>query len=462
MAVCEKAKASVEADDAAGTLTFNLAQPWGPWLATLAQSWGAVMDKEWAIENGAWDGSCETWQDYYSPGAENDELSTIINGTGPYKLEYWTPGEEWVMVANENYWRAEGDEMWPGGPSGQPKIKRIVQQLVDEWGTRFAILQAGDAENVAVPAANRPQVDEFVGEICNYETNECTPTENPNAPLRKWPELPAVSRTNVFMNFDLSQEEGTNPYIGSGQLDGNGINPEFFNDIHVRKAFNYCFDYDAYISDAQNGEGIRNNGPIIYGMLGYNVDGPMYEFDVDKCAEEMALAWDGAVAENGFRVQMAYNTGNVGRQTACAILQSSLASINSAYQIECLGLPWPTMLRAFRAGQLPLTASGWIEDIHDPHNWVQPFTVGTYAGRQNLDPELRAQFQELVTAGVMAADPVAREKIYADLQQLFYDTAIQITLSQGTNVRYEQRWVDGYYYNPILFAGYFYAWSLAE
>ena len=462
MAVCEKAKASVEADDEAGTLTFNLAQPWGPWLATLAQSWGAVMDKEWAIENGAWDGSCETWQDYYSPGPANDELNAIINGTGPYKLEYWTPNEEWVLTANENYWREEGDEMWPGGPSGQPAIKRVVRQLVDEWGTRFAILQAGDAENVAVPPANRPQADEFVGEICNYETNECTPTENPNAPLRKWPNLPQVSRTNVFMNFDLSQEEGTNPYIGSGQLDGNGIPPDFFNDIHVRKAFNYCFDYEAYISDAQNGEGIRNNGPIIYGMLGYNEDGPIYDFDLDKCAEEMALAWDGAVAETGFRVQMAYNTGNVGRQTACAILQSSLASINSAYQIECLGLPWPTMLRAFRAGQLPLTASGWIEDIHDPHNWVQPFTVGTYAGRQNLDPELKAQFMEMVTAGVLAADPAEREQIYFDLQQLFYDTAIQITLSQGAGSRYEQRWVQDWYYNPILFAGYFYAYSLAE
>ena len=461
MAVCEKAKASVEADDEAGTLTFNLAQPWGPWLATLAQSWGAAMDKEWAIENGAWDGSCETWQDYYSPGPENDELSTIINGTGPYKLEYWTPDEEWVLTANENYWRQEGDEMWPGGPSGPPRIKRVVQQLVSEWGTRFAILQAGDAANVAVPAANRPQVDEFVGEICDYETNECTPTENPNAPLRKWPNLPSVSRTNVFMNFDLSQEEGTNPYIGSGQLDGNGIPPDFFNDIHVRYAFNYCFDYEAYIADAQNGEGIRNNGPIIYGMLGYNNDGPMYEFDVDKCAEEMAMAWDGAVAENGFRVQMSYNTGNVGRQTACAILQASFASINSAYQIECLGLPWPTMLRAFRAGQLPLVASGWIEDIHDPHNWAQPFTVGTYAGRQNLDPELRAQFQDLVTAGVMAADPAEREQIYFDLQQLFHDSAIQITLSQGAGTRYEQRWVEDWYYNPILFAGYFYAYGQA-
>ena len=284
--------------------------------------------------------------------------------------------------------------MWPGGPSGVPRITRIVRKLVDEWGTRFAMLQAGDAENVTVPAANRPQVDEFVGEVCNYETNECTPTDNPDAPLRKWGDLPSVSRTNVFMNFDLSQEEGTNPYIGSGQLDGNGIPPDFFTDIHVRKALNYCFDYDTFISDAQNGEGIRNNGPIIYGMLGYNPDGPMYEYDLAKCEEEMALAWDGKVPEVGFRVQMAYNTGNVARQTACAILQSTLRTINENYQIECLGLPWPTMLRSFRAGQLPLTASGWIEDIHDPHNWVQPFTVGTYAGRQNLDPELKAQFQE--------------------------------------------------------------------
>jgi peptide/nickel transport system substrate-binding protein len=159
---------------------------------------------------------------------------------------------------------------------------------------------------------------------------------------------------------------------------------------------------------------------------------------------------------------MAYNTGNVGRQTACAILQSNLASINAAYQIECIGLPWPTMLRYFRAGQLPLTASGWIEDIHDPHNWVQPFTVGTYAGRQNLPDDLKAQFQELVTAGVMAPDPAEREKIYYELQQLFHDTAIQITLSQEAGVRYEQRWVQDWYYNPLLFAGYFYALGLAS
>jgi peptide/nickel transport system substrate-binding protein len=462
VAVCEEVKSRIVADDENWTLTITLAQPWGPFLATIAQGWGYAIDQDWAIENGGWDGSCDTWVDMeYAMTSENDPLTDKINGTGPYMLDHWTPGEEWVLVANENYWRGEDEPVWPDGPSGVPRIKRIVYKNIPEWGTRFAILQAGDAEWVAVPIANRPQVDAFVGEFCDWQTFECEPNpDNPDGMLRKWGGLPSVSRTNVFLNFDLSQEEGVNPYSGSGQLDGNGIPPDFFADIHVRRAMNYCFDYETFIADAQNGEGVRNNGPIIKDMLGYNEDGPMYEFDLDMCEAELAEAHGGQLPDVGFRFQMAFNTGNVTRQTACNILQSSLRSINSGYQIECLGLPWPTMLRSFRAGQLPAVASGWIEDIHDPHNWAQPFTVGTYAGRQNLDPELRAQFQELVTAGVMASDPAEREQIYFDLQQLYHDQAIQVTLSQATGVHYEQRWVKDWFYRVGQFGSYFYAYGL--
>ena len=32
-----------------------------------------------------------------------------------------------------------------------------------------------------------------------------------------------------------------NPNIGSGKLDGNGIPPDFFADINVRKAFLHAF-----------------------------------------------------------------------------------------------------------------------------------------------------------------------------------------------------------------------------
>lgn len=460
LATCEKVKAAVVADDEAGTVTFNLTLPWGPFLATIAQTWGAILDSEWAIENGAWDGDCATWQDYYAPGSENDELSAIINGTGPYMLESWTPGEGFVLVANENYWRTDDMPVWEGGPAGQPRIQTVVHQLVDEWGTRFAMLQAGDADAVDVPQANRPQVDEFVGEFCDWQTGECTPNpDNPNGPLRKWADLPAVSRTDVFMTFNVPEDS---PYIGSGQLDGNGIPPDFFSDLDVRLAMNYCFDYETYIAEAMNGEGVRNNGPIILDMLGYNPDGEMYEFDLALCEEHLAKAWGGVLPEVGFRFSVGFNTGNVARQTVGEILQSNLASINELYQVDIVGMPWPTLLRSFRASQVPMIASGWVEDIHDPHNWVQPFTVGTYAGRQALPEDLIAQFQELVTAGVLAADPAEREQIYFQLQQLHHDQAIQITLAQPVNVRYEQRWVQDWFYRVGAFGRYYYAYGIGE
>lgn len=457
-AVCEKVKAAVVADDAAGTVTFNNVLPWGPFLATIAQTWGSVLDSEWAIENGAWDGDCATWQNYYAPGSENDELTAIVNGTGPYKLENWTPGEGYILVANENYWRTDDMPVWEGGPAGQPRIKTIHHQLISEWGTRFAMMQAGDADTVDVPLANRPQADALVGEFCDWETRECTPNpDNPNGPLRKWGNLPTVSRTDVFMTFNVA--EGS-PYVGSGQLDGNGIPNDFFTDIDVRLAMNYCFDYDTYIAEAMNGEGVRNNGPIILGMLGYNPDGEMYNFDLAKCEEHLAKAWGGVLPETGFRFSVGFNTGNVTRQTVGEILQANLASINPLYQVDIVGMPWPTLLRSFRASQVPMIASGWVEDIHDPHNWVQPFTVGTYAGRQALPEDLKAQFQELVTAGVLAADPAEREQIYFELQKLHHEQAIQITLAQAVGARYEQRWVNDWFYRVGQFGSYYYAFGI--
>ncbi len=458
-ATCELVKESVVADDAAGTVTFNLAQPWGPFIATMAGTWGKVMDMEWAVANGAWDGDCGTWQNWYAPGSENDELSSIINGTGPYMLDHFIPGEEWVLTRFEDYWRQDGTPKWEGGPSGLAAIETIVYKDVTEWGTRFAALQAGDAAWVGTNIENYPQLDPFVGEFCDYKTNECTPNpDNPDGPLRKWDNLISTGRTDVFLNFNLS--EGS-PYIGSGQMDGNGIPPNFFSDTNARKASNYCFASETYIADVQGGRGVRNNGPIILDMLGYNPDGEMYTYDPAKCEELLATAWDGVLPETGFRLQIAFNTGNTARQTAASIFQAELRAINPLYQIETVGLPWPTFLRSFRSGQLPVAISGWVEDIHDPHNWVQPFTVGTYAGRQNMAPELKAQFQELVTAGVLAADPAEREAIYFELQQLHHDQAPQVTLSQAATARYEQRWVQGYYYNPAAFGQDFYAYSYA-
>jgi peptide/nickel transport system substrate-binding protein len=455
-ATCELVKAAIVADDAAGTVTFNLAQPWGPLLATLAGTWGSVIDQDWAAAQGSWDGDCATWQDHYAPGAENTPIGAVMNGTGPYMLDHWTPGEEYVLTANPNYWRAEGDAMWEGGPSGIAPLQTVIVSLVDEWGTRFAALQAGDAASVTINPADRPQVDPLVAEVCLAD-GTCTPTENEGGYLRKWDDLESTSRTDLFLTWNVA--EGS-PYVGSGQLDGNGIPMDFFSDVNVRKAIATCFDYETYIAEVQLGEGVRNNGPIIKNMLGYNEDGPMYEYDPEACAGYLAEAWGGVLPETGFRFQAAFNTGNTGRQTIGEILQAELGAINELYQVETIGLPWPTMLRQFRASQLPVVASGWVEDIHDPHNWVQPYTYGTFGGRQGLPEDIIAKYQELASAAVTESDPAVREQMYFDIQQQFYDDALSVILSQQTGARYEQMWVNNWFYNAALPGTYYYGMSL--
>lgn len=461
-AVCEEVKSRLAYDDEAGTFTVTLPQAWGPFLPIISRPWAYVIDKEWTIEQGDWDGSCDTWQNFYAPGAEDTKLARIINGTGPYVLDHWTPDEEWVLVARDDYWREEGDEFWPGGPSGLAKISRIVHKTVPEWGTRFAMAQTGDADWFTVPDANRPQADDWVGERCDATTGECTPTDNPDKPFRMWYNMPSTGRTDLFVNHNVGTDSsGSNPYIGSGQLDGNGIPPDFFSDLDVRKAFAYCFDYDTYIADGQNGEGIRNNAPIITNMLGYNDDGPYYEFDMEKCEEHLAAAWDGALPETGFRLQAVTNTGNLMRMTSAAILQNNLRSINPKYQLEVVTLPWPTYLASFRAGQLPIAISSWGEDYHDPHNWMQPYLIGTFSGRQNFSEEFKEIFRPLIEEAVVEPDMAKREQLYFELGQLHYDNVPQIILSQQGERRYEQRWLNGYFYNPIWSPNYHYPLSLA-
>ena len=161
VAACETVKSKIVADDATGTVTMTLAQPWGPFLATIANNWGGIMDMEWVVENGGWDGSCDTWQNYYSMADADNPFRAITNGTGAYKLDHWTPDQEVILTAFDGYW-------------GEPaKTERVALLNISEFGTRFAMLQAGDADIIAVPAENRAAVDPMVGEIRIYnpETN---------------------------------------------------------------------------------------------------------------------------------------------------------------------------------------------------------------------------------------------------------------------------------------------------
>ena len=154
------------------TITMTLAQPWGPFLPTIAQTWGSMIDQKWAMANKTWDGSCDTWAKYYSVTDDTDPLSKVMNGTGPFVLDHWTAGQEIVLTANPTYWGGQANK--------QPALKRVVIQIIPEWSTRFAELQTGDADIVDVPVENRSQANAMVGQMQVYD-----PTTNTYGPVQQ-------------------------------------------------------------------------------------------------------------------------------------------------------------------------------------------------------------------------------------------------------------------------------------
>jgi peptide/nickel transport system substrate-binding protein len=481
-AACERVQAAIVADDAAGTVTMTLAQPWGPFLATIAQSWGSIVSKSWIIENGGWDGTCATWQNTYGMASADDPFSTIVNGTGPFKLEKFANGEEIILARNDAYW------------AGPAKLERVILKQVPEWGTRFSMMQAGDADLATVPSANRSQMDELVGafqiynpetntydpiqEVCAYDATQlaaakftaCAAGEKGNGlPFLVRLGRPGISMDVLLYNWNIAtSEESPNPYIGSGKLDGNGIPADFFSDVHIRKAFSYSFDFETLISDVFSGEATQSIQLTLPGMPGFFLDTPHYSYDLAKAEEEFKLADldkdgiaagddpEGDVWTTGFRVQMSFNQGNATRQTIAEILAGSLSSINELFVVETLGLPWPAYLRAQRAKQIPIMTGGWLEDIHDPHNWYQPYTTGTYGGRQSLPQEVKDQFKDILNRGVAELDPVKRGEIYKEANQLYYDLAVALPLEVTTSHGFQQRWVEGVILNPIFPGLYYY------
>jgi len=406
-----KSKVEVDGD----WVQFNLAMPYEPFLQILSNSWGSILDKEWCIENGDWDGTQASYEALNDPPSGGSPIQDVMNGTGPFKLERWDEGVETVMVRNDNYWRAPA------------KLERVVIKVVEEWTTRRLMLEAGDADIVDVPRAHIDELEDVEG-------------------LTIWKDLPTLQNDAIFFQFDISEDS---TFVGSGQLDGAGIPSDFFTDIDVRKGIANAFNWEVYLKDALKNEAQQTGSPIVEGLSYYDANAPKYKWDLAKAEEHLKKAWGGEVWEKGFTFTIAYNAGNVTRKTACEILQENLFNINEKFNVLIQVMQWPTLLRGMYAGLLPMFQIGWLADYPDAHNFIFPFmsSEGTFSGWQNYKND---EVDALITEGISGTTAAAREATYRKLDQLYIDDVPSFILAQPLGRRYFRSWVKGFYYNPVL------------
>lgn len=445
--VCQRLKTAIQADEAQGRVTFTLQQAWGPLLASLVGPWGSVIDKEWSIAHGTWDGDCATWQDYYAVDEQGDTpLRYIANGSGPFQVVQWTRGVEVVLTRHPGYWVEQ--PLWAGGPTGAASLASVILTQQEYAPDRTQMLLNGSADLADADPQGLAALEAQVALIYAQPDGLTPVLHNPAGLLKLYTSGLANYSLDMGFNFAIAAD-GAHNFIGSGRLDGLGVPADFFSDVQVRKGFNYAFDWQEYIARALSGSGIQRSGPILKGLSGYYDAQPKYVHDERLALTQLYQAWGGALLEHGFTLRLPYTSDHPDQRIFLEILQANLQALDARFHITLSELTPAAFAELQDSAYLPLIAINRVQNIPHPHNWVQPYLVGYYARQQHLPQELVERYRSLIDACVLLAGDAARV-CYEWIQTSASDDAPGIYLAQSYVMDMLRLEVQGFYQNPAL------------
>ena len=188
-----------------------------------------------------------------------------------------------------------------------------------------------------------------------------------------------------------------------------------FDDVHVRRAMNYAFDYDGFNNDILEGLVERNPTPIPNTMWGAPKDLKGYEYDLDKAKEELAKA----SAKVDRPVEIAFLTGFEQSEQAATVLQNGLYQIG--IESKVVGIPWPVIVERFADPETtPDISSYWISTYYaDPHNWIgEMFHSDTRGTFKNASHYSNPKVDELLDKALASTDQEERAEYYSQATEI--------------------------------------------
>lgn len=341
-------------------------------------------------------------------GQPNEYMAQNPVGTGPYTLASWERGDRMTFDINEDFW---------GEPAHLPVRWELI---VDSPATG---LQAKDYDVVDISPTDVPSIE---------------PIEH------------AVVDTSIL---DLQVLQiGMNMNIAEGALpEGDTIPLDFFQDVRVRQAFNYAFDYQGYIDGILGGLGGRPSFILPVEMYGYDPEAPIYETDPEMAEQ---LFTEAGYWEEGFTISIISDQTHEGFTGAALTLKDSIEALNPNFHVNVLAVPEAQFDEALATDPLPVAMWSYTSSQYstpDAYLFDSALSDGRYGAVNSFvdgysDP---AAIDALINSARTTLDEAERLSILSEIQHQLYEEAMWIMPANEGAPSAAGEWVTGHIENPM-------------
>lgn len=386
-------------------------------FASLVSPKYSIVDSALVRANGGWDGTAATWRDLLHADLVDGFLHDHASGTGAFGLASWEPGVRLVAERNPDYWGAA------------PQLASVVYEVVEDEGARVAALLAGEVDQIDV---RYTPLTDLVGQP---GVTVLDPATDPSLP---WG-VRVVGA--IFLNQHMKATD--NVFIGSGQLDGFGVPPDFFSDLEVRKCFAYAWatgeDDPQYAGDGT----FYPNMILLPFFTAYDPSIPHYKLNLAKAEEHCRAAWDGRLWENGMYLAAPSD------DWIAATYKETLEAMNPKFTIELIEVTPEQQGHARAELQLPWMNAAGSASFPDAFefmaDWYQSST--SFSGRLGY---ANAEIDRLIAQARTAFDATKRDELYRQVGRLAYEDAPFVLLPSFPYAIVMSDKVSGAYRNPMF------------
>jgi peptide/nickel transport system substrate-binding protein len=285
------------------------------------------------------------------------------NPSGPYKITSWKPGVEYVFEPNPNYWR---------GPDYFQNSKVIVK-VVPSPEDRELLLKKGDIDL----ALGLPFKD-----VAALKTD-------PNVKVK------AIEYTRLF-------------YLGMNSK----IKP--FDNVKVRQAISYGIPYQTIIDKVLYGNGQRAYSPIPTGMPTSNKSFWKYDTDTKKTA---SMLKDAGVSN--LKLDLSVRQSIPWDVDAAVWIQSSLSE--AGVNVTINKMTDADFFDKLNNHQLQFFIHDWYSWGNDPaYQLTFLLKCDAFTNYANY---CNKRVDELIQKVTWTVDPVERQKMMDEAQQIIVDEA---------------------------------------